>query len=149
VLHGRRAWVIVAGAAFFALCDAAHAQLRTAPVGPAYATVDEQNARIVVERITNAHAIEYRLNVLPKGGLRVNGALGIKVTAVSATGWRFDPPLPRTFYAGNEFFDDAPEIVIAATPARGVSEAVILLMYALCRDTACFSRDTTLAITQR
>lgn len=137
------------GAALFVLSDAARAQLRTAPTGPAYATVDEQNARIVIERISNPRAIEYRVSLLPKGGLRVNGAVGIKVTAVSAPGWRFDPPLPRTFYAGNEFFDEAPEIVIAASPDRGVSEAVILLMYALCRDEACFSRDTALAITQR
>jgi hypothetical protein len=130
-------------------CASAHAQIRSAPVGPVYATVNEENARVVVERVSGAQAIEYRVNVLPKGGLRVNGAIGIKVAAVSAPGWRFDPPLPRTFYAGNEFFDGAPEIVISALPARGVPEAVILLMYALCRDTACFSRDTTLAITQR
>lgn len=140
---------VAAGAALLALGDSAGAQLRTAPRGPAYATVDEQNARIVIERVANPRIIEYRLNLLPKGGLRVNGVIGIKVTAVSAPGWTFDPPLPRTYYAGNEFFDDAPEIVITASPGRDMPEAVILLMYALCRDAACFSRDTTLAITQR
>jgi hypothetical protein len=141
--------LFAAGAATVALCSLAHAQVRTAPLAPAYATVDEQNARVVVERVINSRAVEYRLNLLPKGGLRVNGVVGIKVAAVSAPGWRFDPPLPRTIFAGNDFFDGAPEIVIAAIPARGVPEAVILLMYALCRDEACFSRDTTLAITQR
>ena len=104
---------------------------------------------MIVERVASPRQIEYRLNLIPKGGLRVNGALGIKVAAVSAAGWRFTPPLPRTFYAGNDFFDGAPEIVITATPTRGVQEAVILLIYALCREEACFSRDVSLAITQR
>ena len=134
-------------AASMAACDARAQTLL--PSRTAYGTVDEREARVVIERVAGPSAIEYRLNLLPKGGLRVNGVVGIKVAAVSAAGWRFDPPLPRTYYAGNEFFDGPPEIVITAAPTRGVQEAVILLMYALCRDAACFSRDTTLAITQR
>jgi hypothetical protein len=140
---------VLALATWTVACDPAQAQTRTVPSRPAYGTIDERDARIVVERLMGPRNIEYRVSVVPKGGLRVDGALGIKVAAVSAAGWRFDPPLPRTYYAGNDFFDGAPEFVIAATPVRGVQEAVILLMYALCRDEACFSRDTTLAITQR
>jgi hypothetical protein len=139
--------VLLAIAASIAACDARAQTLL--PSRLAYGTVDERDARIVIERVTGPSAIEYRFNLLPKGGLRVNGALGIKIAPVSAAGWRFDPPLPRTYYAGSEFFDGAPEIVITAVPTRGVREAVILLMYALCRDAACFSRNTTLAITQR
>lgn len=136
-------------AAGSAAWEPAQAQRGSTRVEPVYATIHDRNARVVVERVTTARAIEYRLNLLPKGGLRVNGTLGIKVAAVSAPGWRFNPPLPRMVYAGGEFFDRAPELVITAVPEQGAPEAVILLMYALCRDSACFSRDTTLAITQR
>jgi len=114
-----------------------------------YGSVDESDVRFVVERVASSGLIEYRLSIIPKGGLRLNGAVGIKVAAVSAPGWLFQPPLPRTVYAGNDYFDGAPEITIAAAPRRDAGEAILVIMYALCREAACFGRDTSLAITQR
>src|SRR4051812_46832860 len=80
-----------------------------------YGMLDEGDARVTVERSASRTAVDYTFNLLPKSGLRVSGATGIKVTLIHGEGWQFKRPMPKVVYAGNDYFDGAPEIAITAT----------------------------------
>jgi hypothetical protein len=111
-----------------------------------YGVQDEGDARVTVQRSKSRTATDYTFNVMPKSGLRVSGSTGIKVTVIHADGWQFARPMPKIVYAGNDYFDGAPAIAITATRVNPQQPATLILQYALCRDTACILRSTTVAI---
>ena len=111
-----------------------------------YGLQDEGDARVTVQRSASRTAVDYTFNVMPKSGLRVSGATGIKVTVIHAAGWQFTQPMPKIVYAGNDYFDGAPEIGVTATRVNNAQPATLLIQYALCRDTACVLRSSTVSI---
>ncbi len=127
------------------------ALLETAPASAqeranSYGLQDAGDARVTVQRSASRTAVDYIFNVMPKAGLRVSGSTGIKVTVIHADGWQFTRPMPKIVYAGNDYFDGAPQIKITATRVNPQQPATLILQYALCRDTACILRSSTIAV---